>query len=441
MQSIRGYLIAVTLAAICLVNFIAALHGYDKSMDRADHLLDQQLADAGTLLASLDHQAALIPHTLLGEHRFFQLWQGSSLIAASDNAPQLDAADYSPGYHSATINSARWRLYIAPTTSGRLLLVGQRHDMYRPLIEALIVDSILPIIWVLPLLGLLIWWIVYSGLRPLRQLAKALAKRKPSELQAFDNQGNPKELAVLVTSINQLFQRLQLAFQREQQFAADAAHELRTPLTALKIDLHNLKQEIGAQPQLLALEESVERMRHSIEQILLLYRINPEQLRDRSRRCELNGLAQQVIIDLYPLAAQRDQNIDLDADDISVSGDPFALSMMLRNLLDNACKYTASGGQVKITIRSVDHQAVICLEDSGKGIAEKDRPRVFDRFYRVDGDRNNSGVVGSGLGLSIVKQIVELHGGQISLDQSPQLGGLLVQVTLPNVATGREETR
>ncbi|MET0378369.1 MAG: ATP-binding protein, partial [Spongiibacteraceae bacterium] len=262
--------------------------------------------------------------------------------------------------------------------------------------------------------------------------AATLQQRRAGELEAVDRSGYPAELAVVITSVNQLMERLAEAFEREQRFAADAAHELRTPLAAIKVNLHNLAREAQLEAHSLDdLTRDVERMGHSIEQILALYRFTPEQLLAASTRCDLRKLAQAVIIDLYDACHARQQTIELEADAVAVEGSEFALQTLLRNLIDNACKYTPAGGNILLSVTARDGCARIAVEDSGPGIPAADYKRVFDRFYRVGGDRHASAVIGSGLGLSIVQHIVRLHDGRITLLQSRRLGGLRVEIELP----------
>jgi two-component system sensor histidine kinase QseC len=282
-------------------------------------------------------------------------------------------------------------------------------------------------------IGALIWLIVGLGLKPLRTLAATLQSRRAGELQPVASDGYPQELGVVITSVNQLMERLAEAFAREQRFAADAAHELRTPLAAIKISLHNLAQQGGIDRETLQnLTRSIDRMSDSIEQILALHRFTPEQLKAASTRCDLRQLAQAAIIDLYEACRAKQQSIELEADaPVIVEGGEFALQTLLRNLIDNASKYTPAGGSILLSVTPRDGEACIAIDDSGPGIPEADHQRVFDRFYRVGGDRHASGVVGSGLGLSIIAQIVRLHGGHVALQRSPQLGGLRVEILLP----------
>lgn len=432
MKSIRLYLILALLSSVCLANFVAAYHGYGESLRAGNRLLDQQLIEMAQSLEQLDAAGSAPPPRLFGEGRLYQIRDGERSIAQSANAPAQPIGSGDAGYSFASHAGLRWRLYTLFDAQGHRIVTGQRVDVYSRLIEQMVLESILPIIWVVPAIALFVWVIVGLGLKPLRRLAQTLERRSAGELSALVADGYPRELSVVVASINQLLQRLSEAFAREQRFAADAAHELRTPLAAVKINLHNLARDRNMHSgELDELERSVDRMTHSIEQILSLYRVGPDDRRDARTACNLRELAQRAIVDVYAQCAAKGQNIELEAADVCVDGNDFALLTLLRNLVDNACKYTPAGGEIRVAIRADADAATVTVDDSGPGIAADERQRVFDRFYRVGGDRHASNVIGSGLGLSIVEHVVRLHAGRIALETAPQLGGLRVSVVLP----------
>lgn len=432
MRSIRAYLILALVATIFLANFVAAFHGYHRSIAAGDRLMDKQLIEMAQSLEQFSPADSAPPVNLFGDSRLYQIRDTSMrLLFRSANAPLEPIAAFVPGYNFASYNGLRWRIYVLRDTHDRWIVAGQRSDLYTRLVEQMVLESILPIIWVLPVIALLVLLIVGIGLQPLKKLAGTLQQRRPGELTPVERSGYPAELTVVVASINELLGRLTDAFEREQRFAADAAHELRTPLAAIKINLHNLGSEQHLDRDALRqLEDSVDRMGHSIEQILTLYRFSPERLLAAATRCNLRQLAQQAIIDLHDGCVAKRQTIELDAQPIEVEGNEFALLALLRNLIDNAVKYTPAGGAIRVAILDANGAAQIKVEDSGPGIPATDYQRVFDRFYRVGGDRHASKVVGSGLGLSIVEHIVNLHGGQVALGKS-SLGGLEVEITLP----------
>jgi two-component system sensor histidine kinase QseC len=237
----------------------------------------------------------------------------------------------------------------------------------------------------------------------------------------------------VLTTTNALLARLDHAFQREQRFSADAAHELRTPISALKIQVHNLQQSGNIKDETLSsLSAGIDRMAHVIEQILALYRHSPDQALVTLSPIELCRVAQDVIANLYDSIEAKQQQISLEGSThCQILGNRFALETLLENLILNANKYTPNESEIILTISNKNNLVTVTLEDSGSGINEADYERVFERFYRANGDQHDSGYEGCGLGLSIVKHIVSIHHGTISLSRSEHLGGLKTIIQFP----------
>jgi two-component system sensor histidine kinase QseC len=433
LNSIRFNLIIVLLSIICLGNFVTALHGYRSSMAEANHLLNQELKDMAALLGTLAEHNDSMPADLFTKSKIYQVWSGNILLHKSANSPDTKLLPLEPGFHLSSYQGLRWQVLVSEDKEQAVnIVVGERADIYARVVEQIILESILPVIWVLPLLAVLIWIVVSLGLRPLERLAGLLKERRPDDLLPLKESGYPVELTVVIKSINQLLARLKNVLEREKRFATDAAHELRTPLATLKVTLHNLSQEIDSDnPNFLEMEASVYRIGHSIEQILALYRLMPENLQAELINLDLRKLTKAIIVESYDEFHNKQQKLELQAEPIEITGNEFGINIMLRNLVDNAGKYTPEGGNISLVISEQGDYASILVEDSGPGIPEEFQQRVFDRFYRVSGDRNTSDVTGTGLGLSIVELIVHLHKGQIKLCRSERLGGLCVEVLLP----------
>ncbi|MEH6558277.1 MAG: ATP-binding protein [Oceanicoccus sp.] len=433
MKSIRVFLIIVLLSIICLVNFLAALHGYRSSIAAADVILDEQITNSANLLAGILANGITIPEGVFSDSAYYQHWQGGLLQHKSANAPDTPLSSTEPGFHQVNFERVRWRTLVHPLAEAdSLIIIAHRADTYSSLSEEVVLKSILPIIWVLPFLGLLIWLVVYFGLRPLHKLASVLRHKKSEDLKSIENSGYPRELTEVVISINNLLERLDGAFERERRFSADAAHELRTPLAALKVGLHNLVEESGTKSEnLQELEKGVDRMGHSIEQILAFHRLSPDRFLANTEVVDINEIAQQTIVDLYSACERKNLNIAIEGTAVLVEGDRFALGTLLKNLVDNAIKYTPVNGTILIAVGTKDSAASISVEDSGPGIEKADLQRVFDRFYRVGGANFQRDIIGSGLGLSIVDHIVQLHRGAIEMSVSGDLGGLKIAVIFP----------
>ncbi len=429
MKSIRTYLVVVTLSVICLSNFIAALQGYQDSLDSAGQLVDEQILEKFDLLSVLISENIEVPEQLYNDNTLFQVWRGPLLERQSSNSPDTPFATPNGSFHIASYNGHRWRAFGKVLESGDTsLIVASKHNIYSALTEEILLKAIVPIVWVLPIVGLLVFLVISFGLGPIKRLATSLSHREANDFSALQRDGYPDELEPIVSALNSLFSRLAGAFDRERRFSADAAHELRTPLAALKVNLHNLSRELGDSHDLAVLKRTTERMEHCIEQLLEIHRTSIDPDNSNLQRCDLNKLAQQVIAEKYDAINARQQTIELAGEQALLWADASELCVLLRNLIDNAAKYTPKNGRIRITSGTRAGRASIRVEDSGPGIPAAEVPRVLDRFYRVGGDRHATSVPGSGLGLSIVSAIAQHYQGQIQFSRSAALGGLAIEV-------------
>jgi two-component system sensor histidine kinase QseC len=431
-SSIRVFLVLVILAVITLFYFVAALRGFQSSMAEAERLFDKQLLDDARLIANIH------PQDTSGNFGYdsaisFQVWRDQQLIASSSNAPQEAIATLSPGFDYSNFSGYRWRTaayYDVSSTSW--ILVADRTDRRFALAENVILESIFPALAGLPVVGLLIWFIVTGGLRPLRELAGEMANKQPDDLSPLEIERPRQELQQIVASCNGLLRRLETSLLRERQFASDAAHELRTPISVLKVQVYNLAQETDrSDAMVIELEETAERLEHIVEQILDLYRSSPDRYNASFTAVELSALAREVMAEEFSAFEQKQQQLEFRGQPCTISGDRFALKTLLRNLLSNACKYTPAHGEVRVSVRLTGPMACLSVEDSGPGIPVEEREAVFDRFYRIGRDRHPSGESGCGLGLAIVKRLVDLHQGTIEVDASGFTTGAAFHVRLP----------
>ncbi|MEE4186453.1 MAG: ATP-binding protein [Gammaproteobacteria bacterium] len=439
MSSIRRYLVIVLLATITLVNFLAALHGYRSSMEKADQVFDAELVDIASVLAQATGSTAVQQISgQLSTGVVFQIWNDGEPEYASFDAPAGPIADLVPGYHDVNLLGYRWRAFTVQLPQpNRWLIVAERYEARFALAEKIIVESVLPIVLSLPLIGVLVWLIVGRGLQPLRGLAAEMAVKRADDLGPVRQDNPPAEVNVLISAINSLLGRLDESFRREKRFAADAAHQLRTPISVLKVQLHNMQRTAAADGgELPRLASAVERMGRSVEQILLLNRTAPGQFAASVEAVNLTEAAREEIAAIYPQIELLGQEIELVGDDVMMQGDAFCVHTLIANLLDNASKYSGRGGKIRVTCAATPAGAVLTVHDNGPGIDAELRERVFERFYRVGGDRHASGITGSGIGLSIVSQVLEILGARIELGESYFGAGLGVTVGFGAQATG-----
>jgi two-component system sensor histidine kinase QseC len=315
----------------------------------------------------------------------------------------------------------------------RWILVAERIDIRTELADSIISRAVLPIVASLPIIAAIVWLVVGNGLSLVKRLASELRDKRADDLSQLQTSNPPVELAPVVDAINDLLRRLNESVLRERRFSADAAHELRTPISAIKVHLHNLHREFPDQVEALqVLDRDLARLSHLIEQIMMLYRMTPEHYQATMQSIDLQELAQTVIGDLYAEIEQKQQTISLEGTEQTIVGDEASLTILLRNLILNASKYSPPGASIRVHVGRTDFGIWLAVQDSGPGIPLTELRRVFDRFYRVGGDRHDSDVDGCGLGLAIVKHIADLHHANLLMENNPNGPGLLVSVTFPD---------
>lgn len=444
MKSIRGFLVIILLAIVTLANFAAVLRGYLGSMDEAERLFNQRLLQQVDLLnyalpqsLATTKQASepiVFPaRTLAAETSLEFQWIAldGTLLARSSAMPEQAVVPLEEGFQFANFHHYRWHLLVTPSSDkASWFIVAERDDQRYRLAESMILKAVYPMVFAIPVIGLIIWWIIGVGLKPVAKLARELRQREATDLRSLDQHDMPIELSQLAQSANDLLRRLDSSFAREKRFSGDAAHELRTPIAALKIHCENLLHELHPAPASVnKLKQGIERMSYLVEQILLLNRTAPDHFMGNFETINLTQLVKQAIVDQSEALEQKHHRIEFNGDECQVSGDRAALNSMLNNLLGNAIKYTPDGGFIAINTWRRGKDVVLEVMDNGPGIPEDEQERVFDRFYRSGGDRHNSKTIGCGLGLSIVKQVVDLHGARIALTHSRYEHGLLVMIT------------
>lgn len=356
-----------------------------------------------------------------------QVWtlEGRLILTSRPHGALPDRAIL--GWADMRVAGEVWRSY-AVMGRGRVIQVAQPERIRRELATAAALRSIAPIAWLgLPLMALL-WGVVARGLSPLRQLADSLAQRGTTHLHPLPSTDVPEELVPLVASLNDWLARLAQALQAQQAFVADAAHELRSPLTALKLQwqlVRRASDEAQRAEAITALGEGIERTARLVEQLLALARSEGPEVRTA---IDLTELARQVLVASLPVAQARQTALALEAPHPApVWGDATALGVLLRNLVDNAVRYSPPGSQVKLHVQpgTATQGPQVRVEDNGPGIPPEERQRVFDRFYR---GRTGHDTAGSGLGLAIVQAVAQRHGAHIALEDVPD-GGLCVRVS------------
>lgn len=418
-----------------LTCFLALVKGYQKSMRHGENLLDNELKIvAGVLIEqplALSTNAVQVSNN--SAQLLYQIWQNNSLLSGSSSLTN-NQISFSEGFQTANVAGQRMRVFVMSKNT-RKVIVAEPMSKRFELAEAVILSAMLPMLWAVPLLAIFISFFVKYALAPLTRLSKQLATRQANDFTPINWQVTDEEIKPVINRLNDLFKRVETAYLRERFFASDAAHELRTPLSSLKINVHNLasKQSNSQNHQeLQAMSQGINRLSNIVEQMLILGRTQPEQWQRQFSEQSLLTITQQVVSEQYDKIDEKNQTISLEGDDFVINGDEFTLTTLIANLLSNAIKYTPNNGQIIIKLASSNNSYSWQIDDSGAGMTEDQKDRIFNRFYRVGGDQHPSGEQGAGLGMAIVQHIIAIYGASIYLANS-SLGGLTVKVTFTGV--------
>jgi two-component system OmpR family sensor kinase len=438
-HSLRGRLLWYLLAAITIAALAQASIAYRTALHDADQIFDyhmQQMAlslRSGTPLSNTEAQRRLEAQAESGstnnDDMVVQMWSpdGVQVFHSVSRAKLPQRAVL--GFSNVKANNTVYRVF-SIQTENQTVQVAQDLAVRRNMAGNLALRTLGPIAVMMPILMLVVWWVVSGSLDPVARVRSQVASRQADDLSPVSEAGLPDEVRPLVQELNLLFGRVKTAFDAQQTFVADAAHELRTPLAALRLQAQSLDRAETLEARKLAvsrLTAGIDRATRLVEQLLVLARQEASAATGTvSKPVDLADLARRTVADLAGVAAAKGVDVGIQhADPATVEGQPDALHILLRNLVDNAIKYTPSGGTADISVRSREGKVVVTVEDSGPGIPPDERERVFDRFYRVAG----SEAAGSGLGLAIIKAIAERHGATLALGQSERLGGLSATVS------------
>ena len=430
--SLRARLLWFLLAAIVMAASFQAAVAYRTVLHEADEIFDYHMQQMAMSLRAGLPPGAAVGGLAGGEQNFefvVQVWtaDGERIFESAADAalPQLAVL----GFVDARARGTTYRVFSVQTRGGLVIQVAQDMAVRRRMAGALALRTIGPIALMAPLLMLVVWWVVSQSLAPVARVRTQVAARQADDLSPVSEAGLPDEVRPLVQELNLLFERVRHAFDAQKHFVADAAHELRSPLAALKLQVQGLQRAGDDATRELAVQRlaaGIDRATRLVEQMLALARHEASMAGGaRTEPVDLAEVARLAISDAVAAAQARRIDIGIaQADAATVAGQLEPLRTLLRNLLDNAVKYTPEGGRVDVRIVRRDNGTDLVVEDNGPGLPAEERERVLDRFYRSGEPQ----APGSGLGLAIVKSIATLHGANVTLSQSLTLGGLQVTV-------------
>ena len=435
-HSLKRRLLGFILVAILLAAVLQAVTAYRGALRQADALFDDHLQQMALSLRG-GIPLGLPPDGPREDANYdllVQIWgqDGTQIFRSTRSALPPRAV---VGFSDVEAHGNRYRVYTLQTPL-QTVQIAQDLSARTARARALALRAVLPFAWLTPLLMLAVWWIIRRSLAPIEQTRRVVASRAANDFSPLEDAGLPDEVRPLVDELNLLFGRVRQAFEAQKNFVSDAAHELRSPLTALKLQAQALRRvdadPVAREAAVARLNAGLDRAIRGVEQLLLLAReeAGSAQASDAAGPVDLQSVITLAVADVLPQA--RLKNMDLGLTDSAtaqqmstVNGQPKALRILLRNLLENAVKYTPPGGQVDVSFDVQQGQPVLTVEDSGPGIAPENRTRVFDRFFRASDTAQEAG---SGLGLAIARAIADRHGARLVLGDSKRLGGLKVEV-------------
>lgn len=445
LKSLQARLLMSVLGLVTVVWLGAALLTWYDARHELDELLDGHLAQAAALLVVQQSKTAGDDDDGVADapslHKYapqvaFQVFHEGHLVSRSVNAGTHPMSTTTRGFATVQlVDGAQWRVFGARGAEKDVqVFVGERTASRGSILWAVLRSLLLPLMLALPVLALAGWWAVRRGLAPLRQLSQLLGVRRPQALEPVVLADMPSEMKPLVQALNELFERIERMVASERRFTADAAHELRTPIAGIRTQVqvamgagNDTAQHDHALQATLA---GCDRATRLVEQLLTLARLEAasENSALPTGPVDLSAITRRVAAELAPTALLHEQTLELDAAAACpLAGNEMLVGVLVRNLIDNALRYSPSGARIQIDVTTESGQSTLRVQDSGPGMTEQEMARLGERFYRVLGH----GQTGSGLGWSIVKRIAQASGAQVQVGRSELLGGLSVLVKWP----------
>lgn len=444
--SIQLKLSASLMLTIVLVAIVAGIFSFVTAFEEAHEMQDDTLRQVAALFNQ--QQFVFAPQDA---RRTIKAGDEESRVIVQplggdgESAVEDDAGAWLPlpdtlrdGLHTLDAGGEPFRVLVRSLPSGRRIAVAQETGVRDELARGSAFRTLLPLLILIPVLLLITVNLVRKMFRPIADLASEIDQRAEHEMHPVQDVHLPVEIRPFVLAINRLLGRVSESMQAQRRFVADAAHELRSPMTAMSLQAERLADadmsEL-AQQRVAALRQGIQRQRKLLDQLLSLASAQGSTERPKSSVSVLQAY-RRVLEDLLPQAEAKQIDIGVIREaDVSIWVNDLDLMTVIRNLVDNAIRYTPNGGKVDLCVDVQNERAVLTIQDSGPGIAFAERHRIFDPFYRTVGSEQ----FGSGLGLSIVKTIADAIGAEIQLafaDEGNQTG-LRVTLLMPLVGAAR----
>lgn len=434
--SLRARLLFFLLAAIVVGALAQGAIAYRSTLAQADDIFDSLLQRTALSLGTGDGLLSTGPTqsrgaaTPMADDLIIQIWTPDGLRVFNSRSRRPLPDQIVLGFSDARMEGTTYRVY-ALATPFQVIQVAQDMAVRKHMARELALRTIAPIAAAAPLLMLIVWCVVSWSLRPVKRARAQVAARQPEDLSPVNVQGLPDEIRPLILELNLLLERMRGAFAQQKQFVGDAAHELRSPLAALRLQLQALQRASDPEARQVAeqrLAAGIDRATRLVEQLLSMARHESAAEQTPAGPVDLADVLRQALSETLAQANAKSIAIDLEgALDARVQGHRDALVLLARNLLDNAIKHSPTGGRIRLHLETSPDKAAFIIDDEGPGIPRAERERVFDRFYRAEGNTQH----GSGLGLSIARAIADQHHAEIFLDDGPGGQGLRARVEFP----------
>ena len=428
-SSLRARLFVGLTAVILLAGCVGGVFSYRWAFDEAIEMQDSVLIQVGSLVQSGSVKSDQTLRGVDAEAEVDVVELGTAPRGGTEERQLWSLQD---GLHVASLTSRSMRVLLRTRPDGSRFAVLQPTDVRDDIAGNMALRTLLPIAALTPCLLLVTALVIARSLRPMVRLASDLDSRRVDDMTPLALEATPSELQPFIASINGLLRRVKSMMDQQRRFVADAAHELRTPITALGLQAENLDPvdlpEL-ARERLAALKEGMSRTKHLLEQLLALARQEAAPSSEAGV-VPLDRTVKDVVADVLPEASRKGIDLGFELiEPIATLGEAVMIATMVRNLIDNAVRFTPHGGRVDIGVYREGSEAVLQIEDSGPGIPPGDIDRIFEPFFRGSQPTED----GTGLGLSIVKRIVDRLGGSIALENmpGPALTGLRATVRLP----------
>lgn len=440
--SLRRQLLALISLPVILAGIVVGALALYSTYHEIDEVYDVQLVHAAKLLhdltshdlaAQADHRIRHADPHAGTSHYYeqkisFRVWEHDRLVAESLSAGDLGTATAPPGFSRQSIGDTEWHFFVhVDELTGITVEVAEHAEIRTELIFKILSSLLLPALVFIPIILLLVWIGVTRSLQPMLSLARQVNRRGADDLTPLEATPVPREIAPFISALNRLFARVERALQTEREFTDNAAHELRTPLAAMKTQAQVLRrQSLSQSPDQEGIDnllESIDRATRMVEQLLTFSRL--QHMQENFAPVDLGAVAREVLAEMAPLALKREQQLRTElALDAKVMGSAAALAVLVRNLVDNAIKYSPRGHAIEVRVTAEQDKAELVVSDQGPGIAPEHQTRVFERFYRIGSDEDS----GSGLGLAMARWITQTHQADIRLEPL-RPAGLRVRVT------------